>query len=242
MRTIRIYEPSPLSIGGEFNLSSDGAGHVERVLRMTAGDQLIIFNGDGLNYSAIITECSRRMVRVQILDAKPNNVESPLKIHLGQVISRGDKMDFTIQKAIELGVTEITPLLSIRCGVKLQKDRLEKKQESYQKIVISACEQCGRSIVPKVNPIIDLKDFLADQTDALGLTLNPYASLRIKDLKTDKKDFRILIGPEGGFDDTETILAGMNNFTDVQLGPRILRTESAALVAISILQSTLGDL
>lgn len=242
MRTVRIYEPSKLSLGLQTTLGADGAGHVERVLRMNVGDPLVLFNGDGQEYDCVITECSRKNVAVMINAIRPNNTESPLKIHLGQVMSRGDKMDFTIQKAIELGVTEITPLISIRCGVRLQADRLAKKQETYQKIVISACEQSRRAVIPKVNPIMDIKDFLAESTTATGLTLNPYANLRIRDLKATHHDFRLLIGPEGGFDAAETKLAADNNYLDVQLGPRILRTETAALVAISILQSTLGDL
>ena len=233
MRTVRIYEPSNLSLGLQTTLGADGAGHVERVLRMNVGDPLVLFNGDGQEYDCVITECSRKNVAVMVNAIRPNNTESPLKIHLGQVMSRGDKMDFTIQKAIELGVTEITPLISIRCGVKLQADRLAKKQETYQKIVISACEQSGRAVVPKVNPIMDIKDFLAESTTAIGLTLNPYANLRIRDLKATCHDFRLLIGPEGGFDQSEIDDMKSLGIVECSLGKRILRSETAVFYALS---------
>jgi 16S rRNA (uracil1498-N3)-methyltransferase len=151
-------------------------------------------------------------------------------------------MDFIVQKCVELGVTEITPLVSQRCNIKLTEDRLLKKQQTLQKIVISACEQCGRAVVPKINPIMDIVDFVKEGTDELKLTLNPYAKFKIKELDVKTKNIRLLVGPEGGFNDTETKMAADNNYTDVLLGPRILRTETAALVAISIIQSQFGDI
>ena len=169
------------------------------------------------------------------------NVESPLFIELGQVISRGDKMEFTIQKAVELGISKITPLYSSRCGVKLDDKRKDKKVEQWQKIAISACEQCGRNVVPKVGEITNIDDWYSKDPEALSLTLDPKASIKLSEIKLKSK-LRLLIGPEGGLDDSEIQKASENNFVGVTLGPRILRTETAALAALSILGCTFGDL
>ncbi len=242
MRTVRIYEPqSTLNVGTTIMLSEDGANHVARVLRMQENDKLVLFNGNGYQYQATITSVTKKTVTVVIDSSEQHLVESPIRIHLGQVLSRGDKMDFTLQKAVELGVNEITPLVSVRCGVRLKDDRLDKKQDSLQKIVISACEQCGRTIVPKVNPIMTLSDFLQQETADFKLTLNPYTDKHIKDL-APQSAYRLLIGPEGGFSEEEVQQANAYGYTDVLLGPRILRTETAALVAVSILQAEFGDL
>ena len=208
---------------------------------MQAGQALQLFNGDGNNYAATITEVSKKQVTVKIIDAQANPVESPLNIHLGQAISRGDRMDFAIQKAVELGVTEITPLFTERCGVKLDGERLSKRNEQWQKIAISACEQSGRSVIPVVHPAINLDQWLAQDTNSLQLTLDPRASATIKTL-TASQHIRLVIGPEGGFTDIEVAATSLAGFTGIQLGPRVLRTETAALSAISALQLQFGDL
>lgn len=151
-------------------------------------------------------------------------------------------MDLTVQKAVELGIFEITPLTSIRCNVKLDEKRSLKKVESWQKIAVSACEQSGRAFVPKVNEITDLKTWCKKDADALNLTLDPLSSLRLKDLKPTSAKIRLLIGPEGGLSQEEINEAAQCGFIGVSLGPRILRTETAALVALSILGSHFGDL
>lgn len=150
-------------------------------------------------------------------------------------------MEFAIQKAVELGVTEITPLFTERCGVKLDADRLQKRTEQWQKIVISACEQSGRSVVPTVHPAQHLDKWLGQITDELKLTLDPWAKDTIKTL-TPVNAVRLIIGPEGGFSDREVLLTTSAGFVAVQLGPRVLRTETAALTAISALQLQMGDL
>ncbi|SNY51724.1 16S rRNA m(3)U-1498 methyltransferase [Arsukibacterium tuosuense] len=241
MRIPRIYTPQTLAANSTLQLDDDAANHVGRVLRMQAGQALQLFNGDGNNYTATITEVSKKQVSVNITDAQANPVESPLSIHLGQAISRGDRMDFAIQKAVELGVTEITPLFTERCGVKLDGDRLSKRNEQWQKIAISACEQCGRSVVPTVHPAIQLDQWLAQRTNSLQLTLDPRASATIKTL-TASQHIRLVIGPEGGFTETEVAATSQADFTGIQLGPRVLRTETAALSAISALQLQFGDL
>ena len=150
-------------------------------------------------------------------------------------------MDFAIQKAVELGVTEITPLFTERCGVKLDTERLQKRTEQWQKIAISACEQSGRSVVPLVHPALNLDKWLAQPTEELKLTLDPWAKDTIKTL-TPVNAVRLVIGPEGGFSDREVQLTTNAGFVAVQLGPRVLRTETAALTAISALQLQMGDL
>lgn len=241
MRIPRIYHSSAIASGQELALDEEAANHVGRVLRMPTGAGLILFNGDGFNYPAVICSSDKKRVSVKVTSAEPNPVESPLRIHLGQGISRGDRMDFAIQKAVELGVTEITPLFTERCGVKLDGERLSKRNEQWQKMAISACEQSGRSVVPVVHPAISLTLWLAQQTKELKLTLHPRAADTIKTLQP-ALEVRLVIGPEGGFSDQEMAMTAEAGFNGIQLGPRVLRTETAALTAISALQLQFGDL
>ena len=241
MRIPRIYHSSAVALNQEFALDDEAANHVGRVLRMPVGSALQLFNGDGYNYSAHISSSDKKRLLVIATAQLDNPVESPLKIHLGQGISRGDRMDFAIQKAVELGVSEITPLFTERCGVKLDADRLEKKREQWQKIVISACEQSGRSVVPPVHMPVTLEKWLGQADNCLKLTLDPWTSATIKQLSpTDR--LRLVIGPEGGFSDREVAATTLAGFQPVRLGPRVLRTETAALTAIAALQLQLGDL
>ncbi|MCH8536900.1 MAG: 16S rRNA (uracil(1498)-N(3))-methyltransferase [Alkalimonas sp.] len=240
MRLPRIYVDQPLA-GSDVALPPDAAAHVGRVLRMQAGDALQLFNGDGNNYAATIEQADKKQVIVAIGSCTPNPTESSLHLHLGQVISRGDRMDFAIQKAVELGVAMITPLFSERCGVKLDGERLQKKQQQWQKIVISACEQSGRSVVPQVLPALPLAAWLSEPTKDLKLTLHPWADDTIKTLQPTKH-IRLMIGPEGGFSEQEIAAAAQAGYLGIQLGPRVLRTETAALTAISALQLQFGDL
>lgn len=242
MRHPRIFESGELIVGSSFELSPDGAGHVGRVLRMTTGDTLTLFNGKGGQYQATIEQTTKKSVTVHIDEFQDINSESPLKIHLGQAISRGDKMDFTIQKSVELGVTTITPLFSERCGVKLSGERLEKKIQQWQKIVISACEQSGRNYVPQVLAPKQLKDWVAEETTELKLNLHPRAKYSINTLPEPKHGVRLLIGPEGGLSADEISMTEQFNFEETLLGPRVLRTETAALTAITALQCRFGDL
>lgn len=241
MRTVRIYHPEPLELQAMCELTDDAANHVGRVLRMQAGESVTLFNGDGYDYSGVIHAVGKKTVSVALHAREFRDVESPLKIHLGQGISRGDRMDFAIQKAVELGVTEITPLFTERCGVKLDAERAEKKREQWQKIVIAACEQSGRAVVPVVHPLTNLSNWLAQQTDELKLTLDPWTSATIKGLAPTQA-LRLVIGPEGGFSDAEVLATTHAGFQAVRLGPRVLRTETAALTAIAALQLQLGDL
>lgn len=242
MRLVRIFEgTSPLLVNSEFTLNEDGSIHLLRVLRMGINDTFSVFDGLGNEYEAVILQSGKKAL-CKTLNKIERNTTSPLYIELAQVISRGDKMDFTLQKATELGVNAIYPLTSTRCSVKLDAKRMEKKEQSWQKIVISACEQCYRADVPKVHNTNNLLSFVEDDSEIIKVTLDPYATTKLKDLNLEKKKVRLLIGPEGGFDDSEVQKAKEHGYIGVSLGPRILRTETAALVAISILGSHFGDL
>ena len=243
MRIPRIYHPELLEYQTQCQLSEDAANHVGRVLRMGEGEQLELFDGSNHIYPAIITESNKKSVKVNILGRELSDKESNLKIHLGQVISRGERMEFTIQKSVELGVNVITPLWSERCGVKLDGERMDKKIQQWQKIVIAACEQCGRNVVPEIRPLMKLQDWCAEDDGALKLNLHPRAQHSIKTLPMIPKDgVRLLIGSEGGLSEQEIVQTQQKGFTEILLGKRVLRTETASLAAISALQIYFGDL
>ncbi|WP_375057793.1 16S rRNA (uracil(1498)-N(3))-methyltransferase [Zobellella sp. DQSA1] len=242
MRIPRIHEPQPLGKGLELLLSEDAANHVGRVLRMQPGQPLVLFNGEGGQYDAEIVRADKKSVQVRVGHFSAIETESPLHFHLGQVISRGDKMDFTIQKSVELGVNVITPLFSSRCGVKLSGERLDKKVQQWQKIAIAACEQCGRNRIPEIRPAVHLEQWLVENSHELKLNLHPRAQFSVNRLPSPEHGVRLLVGPEGGLSDDEIALARAQGFVDILLGPRVLRTETAALTAITALQCRFGDL
>ncbi|WP_294893110.1 16S rRNA (uracil(1498)-N(3))-methyltransferase [uncultured Gilliamella sp.] len=238
----RIFQPYTINQNSLITLDDNAFNHLIRVLRMKTGESITLFDGSNQITPAVIHEVNKKTVIVKTENSVLDNRESPLNIHLGQVISRGDKMEFTIQKSVELGVNTITPLLSERCGVKLDQERLEKKVQQWQKIVISACEQCGRNIIPSINPVMKLENWCANLTDSLKLNLHPKAEQGINQLANDNKNISLLIGPEGGLSNEEISMTHQYQFTDILLGPRVLRTETAALTAITALQVRLGDL
>lgn len=247
MTKIRIYQHSEFTLNENIKLSDDAFAHTVRVLRLVEGDEIALFNGqENCQYIAKLIDVKKKHAQVKIIRQEVITNESPLNIHLGQGISRGDRMDFTLQKSVELGVNKITPLFTERCGVKLSGERLSKKKEQWQKIVISACEQSGRCIVPEVTDPISLVEWLRQKTSALKLNLHPKAEHSIMSLPINEsnqsKKVRLLIGPEGGLTDEEISQANTEDFQDILLGPRVLRTETAALTAITALQCRLGDL
>ncbi|WP_312412572.1 16S rRNA (uracil(1498)-N(3))-methyltransferase [Pseudescherichia sp.] len=242
MRKPRIYHPELLTVGQQVALSDDAANHVGRVLRMGAGQALQLFDGSNQLFEAEILRADKKSVVVNLLSGETDDRESPLHIHLGQVMSRGEKMEFTIQKSIELGVSLITPLFSERCGVKLDPERLNKKIQQWQKIAIAACEQCGRNRIPEIRPAMDLEAWCAEPEDGLKLNLHPRASASINTLPLPVERVRLLIGPEGGLTANEIAMTAEYQFTDILLGPRVLRTETTALTAITALQVRFGDL
>ncbi|MGR5093217.1 16S rRNA (uracil(1498)-N(3))-methyltransferase [Vibrio maritimus] len=242
MRIPRIYHPETIQSLGTLALSDDAAGHIGRVLRMKEGQEVLLFDGSGYEFPATITSVGKKNVDVDIQEKVESSIESPLDLHLGQVISRGDKMEFTIQKSVELGVNTITPLISERCGVKLDAKRFEKKLQQWQKIAISACEQCGRNTIPVIRPIMSLEEWCAEPSEALKLNLHPRAKYSINTLPEPVNKVRLLIGPEGGLSAQEIEMTEQYQFEETLLGPRVLRTETAALTAITALQVRFGDL
>lgn len=242
MRIPRIYHPTEIEVNSVITLSEDAVNHVGRVLRMSAGDKLELFDGTNQTFNAQIVAISKKAIDVQIQSGTVSDKESPLNLHLGQVISRGEKMEFTVQKSIELGVNTITPLLSERCGVKLDAERMGKKIQQWQKIAIAACEQCGRNRIPVIRNVQSLESWCIEADEGLKLNLHPRARYSINTLPDTTANIRLLIGPEGGLSAQEIEMTARYGFTDILLGPRVLRTETAALTAITALQTRFGDL
>lgn len=248
MRSHRFFADISLNLGSTQELPSDAAHHCSQVLRHKVSDQLTVFNGDGFDYDAVIKNISKKSCQIEILNKHPKNNESPTSIHLIQGVARGDKMDFIIQKAVELGVNEITPLFTERCNVKLDAKRLAKKMQHWLKVIISACEQSGRAKLPTLHQPVSIENLeLADTST--NILLEPTATESISCLpvelsgnRSNKPSINLLIGPEGGFSERDLSSATRLNIMGIRMGPRILRTETAGLSAIAILQSRLGDL
>lgn len=242
MRNPRIYQPQPISVGQSLQLDDSGSHHIGKVLRMQAGQPLRLFNGEGGEYQATILAVDKKNVLVEISEYHEADHRSPLPIHLGQVISRGERMDFALQKAVELGVHEITPLFSMRCEVKLSGPRLEKRMQQWQHLIISACEQCGLNRLPQLNPPQVALQWFADTVAELKWLLHPGETPLKLLLESDQPESVCLaIGPEGGFDDSEISGARAAGFQPVAIGPRVFRTETAPIAALSLLQYQWGD-
>jgi 16S rRNA (uracil1498-N3)-methyltransferase len=240
MKNPRIFTEQPLQVSDSVELEPQASHHLASVLRMSAGDSVRLFNNSGHEYQGSITSAKKRAVTVQIDSCQQNSVESPLKSHLAISISKGDRMDYVIQKATELGVTEITPLITERTNVKLNAERLEKKQQHWQQIAISACEQCGRNTVPKVNAMKKLTNWIEYCEADKKLVLH-HRSEQALDSKQQPASAILLIGPEGGLSEDEISLAESKGFEALTMGPRVLRTETAPLAALSLLQFCWGD-
>ena len=242
MRLPRFYCPPPLALGGRVPLPADAAHHAIRVLRMKEGDALALFDGAGNEFMAKVLRADKQSLTAVIEATRDNDRESPLRIVLAQGISSGDRMDYTLQKAVELGVAEILPIATERSVVKLSGERAAKRIAHWQSVVVSACEQCGRSVVPEVHAVNGFVDWLAVETgDACRFVLAPDAEQRLADLPRPQGRIVLLAGPEGGLTDNELSTAQLRGFKPVRLGPRILRTETAALAAISAMQTLWGD-
>ena len=243
MRIPRIYHPSPLAGLDSCLLSEDAVNHVGRVLRMKEGEQITLFDGSNHIFHARLQAVEKKQIIAKIESSELDDRESPLAIHLGQVISRGDRMEFTIQKSVELGIKTITPLWSERCGVKLNDERQDKKLQQWQKIAIAACEQCGRNEIPEIRPMMKLTDWCKEQDNMLKLNLHPRAKYTIRQLPhIPPEGVRLLIGSEGGLSAEEIQMTEKEGFTEVLLGKRVLRTETASLATITALQVCFGDI
>jgi 16S rRNA (uracil1498-N3)-methyltransferase len=222
-------------------LDEQAARHACKVLRLREGDAVALFDGTGGEYPGRIAAIGKHDVTIQLGAHLARECEAPLEITLAQAISAGEKMDFTLQKATELGIARIQPLASERSVVKLSGERADKRVAHWQGVVISACEQCGRNRIPSVAPIRPYTDWLGDGSPGLCLMLSPEAELSLRDLPRPDRPVTLLIGPEGGFSAAEARAAQHAKFTPVRLGTRILRTETAALAALAAMQVLWGD-
>lgn len=243
MRTIRVHVEQALAAGGEAIITGQAVDHVGRVLRMQAGDAISLFNGDGNHYEGRLLEVGKRELRVAVESSEPAGNESPLPLVLVQGVARGDKMDFIVQKATELGVAAIVPVTTERSEVKLDAGRAEKRLAHWQAVAVGACEQSGRAVVPLVSPTVALPTWLSSLGDdgRRRLALMPGESHRIGELALDGAGAYLVVGPEGGLGQRDVDALSLAGFSGVQLGPRILRTETAGLAALAALQSAYGD-
>jgi 16S rRNA (uracil1498-N3)-methyltransferase len=243
MRTVRVYSETPLSPTTLVNLHEDAARHVARVLRMRAGDTLVLFDGNGAEYPGTIHDISKKSVSVQLGKADQPGRESPLQITLWHGICRGGKMDYVVQKATELGVRAIQPVFTTRGQFRFDSARAQKRSQHWQKVAISAAEQSGRTLIPEIYAPLGLNDCLQTlQTDFRHLLLDPTGTTGFTQALATSKKITIFTGPEGGFTTEELATAREASFEIVSLGPRVLRTETAPVVALGIAQSIAGDL
>lgn len=237
----RIHLDAELVAGADVVLPEGAARHVATVLRLRAGAALTLFDGHGSEAAAELAEVTRKRVVVRIGVVTAGRGESPLTVHLGQAISKGDRMDYAIQKAVELGVAAITPLYTEHGDVRLKGEREAKKLAHWQGVAASACEQCGRATLPAVHPPQSLAEWLGARDETLRLVLHPASGAAWQEAR-DVASAALLIGPEGGLAASEVARATQAGFTPLTLGPRILRTETAPVVALTLLQHHFGDL
>ncbi len=242
MRIPRIYTSANLTVGTDINLDEGAARHLTSVLRMTAGQAITLFNGQGGEYSAQLTQAKKGRASASISAFIDTDRESPLSLHLAIGISRGERMDWIVQKATELGISAITPLFTSRCEVKLSGERLEKRLKHWQQVAISACEQSQRNTIPVINPAINLDQWLQSCESNLKLVLHHRTQQRLAEMTNSNNQIALLVGPEGGLSDTEIEQALEASYQALAIGPRVLRTETAPLAAISIIQSLWGDM
>jgi len=239
----RFFCPQPLVSRGMTELPPAMAHHASRVLRLGAGDEVTLFNGEGGECPGRIEEVGRG-VRVRLGDWRDIERESPLELVLAQALPSGDKMDWIVQKAVELGAARIQPLSAARSVVKLSGERAERRVEHWRQVAIAACEQCGRNRLPLIEPILDLRQWLGGRVQDNGISclmLAPGATQRPRELAGARR-LILLVGPEGGLSEEEASMASSAGFAGLSLGPRILRTETAGPAALAALGALHGDL
>jgi 16S rRNA (uracil1498-N3)-methyltransferase len=251
VRLTRVYAEAALMPGSVIELPSDTASHLAKVLRARSGDSLILFNGDGREFDGTIESVRGSRVSASVGDGRPVDRESPLNITLVQCVPRGDRMDFIVQKATELGVARIAPVLSQRSIVRFDKTQAESKASHWQAVAVSACEQCGRNRLPRIHAPQQLLNYLGEAAPGTGarLVFEPESGTCVRgDAAAGGApegaivDVQIAIGPEGGFAPDELDAFQVAGFTRVGLGPRILRTETAAIAALVWLQARFGGM
>jgi len=238
----RIFVESALAVGETVALSDGAAHHLVGVLRKRAGETVTLFNGRGGEYAGVIETLDRRNATVKVLDHSAVERESPLAVTLAQGISRGDRMDFSVQKAVELGVRRIVPFLAARTTVNLTGDRAARRLAHWHGIIVHACEQSGRNRLPELGPIRSLEELLVEENFTTGIVLNPEGAGALPTLALEHGPVLLVIGPEGGLDTMELARLDDAGFFNLRLGPRILRTETATAVSLGVLQSHFGDL
>lgn len=240
MRVSRLYVDAALNVGARLELDESAAHYVRSVLRLRQDQSVVLFNGRGGEYQCRFSEVSRKTVRVEIESVIERDVESPLTVTLGLGISRGDRMDWAVQKAVELGVAHIAPLVTERCVIKFNDDKKQQRLQHWQHIVQHAAEQSGRTRLPTLSDIGELSDWAMQQQD-LRVFLDPHAAQALSDLQPTVGRITLLSGPEGGFSDRERHVAQLAGFVPVRMGPRVLRTETAVLTALTAVQTLWGD-
>lgn len=244
MRLVRVFVEATLAPGGRVELAGPAHEHVTRVLRLGAGDTVTLFNGDGSDYPSVIGELRRGRAVVDVRAAAPARAESPLKVTLVQGIARGERMDLVIQKATELGAAAIRPVATERSVVRLDAASRAKKLAHWRGIAIAACEQCGRARLPEVSEPLPLAEWLsrARPPGSLRLRLDPAAAETLPARAAGALAIELLVGPEGGLTAAEQDAARQTGYLSCRLGPRVLRSETAAIAALAVLQATAGDL
>jgi 16S rRNA (uracil1498-N3)-methyltransferase len=244
MRLTRVHVPGPLAAGGRHTIEGDAANHISRVLRLQPGDSLTVFDGRGGEHAARIEGFRKGTVIIEVGERSATDRQSSLSLTLAQGVSRGERMDWVVQKATELGVTRIVPVLTERTVVRLDAKQAERRLSRWQGIAVAACEQSGRNRIPEVSAPLGLTEYLRHDINvpATKLLLSPSGTLRIADLKAPDDGIVVLIGPEGGLADSEQRTALEAGFVAVRMGPRVLRTETAAIAALALLQHQFGDL
>ena len=240
----RFYCDLTLTPGLTVALPDAVARHALSARRLQVGSAVVLFNGDGAEYAGVLENVGGKGASVRLERRLEPERESPLRVHLAQGISSGERMDYTLQKAVELGVAAIQPVLMRRTVVRLSEDKAQRRRAHWQGVVISACEQCGRNVLP---PVAEIQEFVAwvhaqvTHEPVLKLLLDPVGDLCLRDLPPPASPILLLAGPEGGFDPAERKLAVAAGFRGLRLGPRVLRTETAALAALAAMQAVWGD-
>lgn len=243
MRNIRVYTEAPLAVSATAVLSEEASHHLLRVFRCRLNDQITLFDGRGGSYTGKIVTGSPRAVEVEILDFEPETAEPGLLITLGLGISRSLHMDYAVQKSVELGVHKIVPLFTERSNVRLDQSRADKRMQHWRKIIIHACEQSGRNVLPVLDSPRDLREWASGDQNPARFVLAPSARQNLAGpAGTIDREASILVGPEGGLTDAEQADAEQCGYIPVKLGPRTLRTETAAVAAMTALQVLCGDL
>jgi 16S rRNA (uracil1498-N3)-methyltransferase len=245
MTAPRLFVDVPLSGGATIDLPEGPFRHLVQVLRMQAGEALVLFDGRGGEYEAQLASVAKRSATVSVGAHRAVDRESALDLTLVQGISKGERMDFTIQKAVELGVTRIAPVTTERCNVHLDAERQEKRMEHWRGVIVSACEQSGRTRVPGLDPVRSLAAHLAIESKAVRFVLDPQAGTSLAaaaQAVQEGQAMALIVGPEGGLGESELQLAARSGVSGVNLGPRVLRTETAGMTALAVLQATRGDL